>query len=281
MKHLVAISLFVLFFISCDSFKSKKSINENDIILATVADNQLYISDIASFNFENLSPEDSVVFLKKYVANWIKDEVFVLKAKEKLSNLDEIEADARKFENDLIKAAYQKKVTESLELSLNEEDLNKYYEAHKEYFLFEENHYEIKYIILPKSVSNLQQIRKTISQGKNSNFLSSYCTNNQGKCHIKLSQIKDATFLTSVLKLKESQLKVSSNYNYHYIDSENVMIYQIIDVKEEGTIAPLDLVRKEVSVLSMHNKKQEYLLELEEKSYQKAKNDKIFENYIN
>lgn len=281
MKSFFAITLSFLLLQACSKGKSKQMVDENDIVLAAVAESKLLLSDIGSFNFLDLSEEDSILFLKNYTSSWIKNEVMVLKAKDILNNTDKIKAKAKAFENELIKAAYQKRILENLEISLTEEDLLKYYNEHKDYFLFEENHFEIKYIILPKTVSNLQQIRKTISENKNSNFLSSYCTNNQGKCHVKVSIVKGFSFLSGVLNMTENQLKESTSYKYHYIDDDNVMIYQILAIKEKGTTADLEIVQKEVSVLAKHNKEEEYLLELEEKTYQKAKNDEIFENYIN
>lgn len=281
MKKSFALYFILVLFLSCDSFKSKSPVDENDVLLAAVDNEKLYLSAIARFNFAALSSADSVAFLKNYTAQWIKDEVMVRKAKEILTETDKIKAEAKKYENDLIKAAYQKKIAESLDISISQEDLSNYYETHKEYFLFEEDYFEIRYIVLPRTVSNLQQLRKTISEGKNSIFLSTYCNNNPAQCHLKNSMIKDRSFLSEALKMSDKQLNFSNGFKYHYIDNENVMIYNILAVKEKGSIAPLELVRKEVSVLTKHNKKEEYLLELEEKTYQKAKNDKIFENYIN
>lgn len=267
---------------SCDRFHNKTiEPAEGEILLAKVGDDMLYLSKIPAFNFAGLNAEDSIVLLNKYVEQWILDELTVLKAEESLGNLDRIEQETYRYRNDLIKASYQKKIMETSDLTVSEEEMRNYYNKHKEYFKFDENHYEIKYIILPKKISNLQQIRKTISEGKSSNFLTSYCIGNPEKCQIKESAIKDELFLSSLLKIPESALKVSGGYKYQYIDDENVMIYNILAVKNKGDIAPLELVKKEVGVMTLYNKQQEYLLELEEKTYQKAKDDKIFENYIN
>jgi len=281
LKKLVIIITLLAFAFSCNRKAKPPPPVADDVLLAEVKTEMLYLSYVPSYGFNGLNAEDSVTFLKKYVENWIKDQVMILKAEQGVKNLEEIEFEAEKYKNDLIKAGYQKKLMETAEIVLTDADLKEYYQKHKEYYMFDEDYFEMKYIILPKNVSNIQQIRKNVSEGKNSNFLSSYCASNSEKCQIDKSQIKSETFLRSFLKLPENMLVVSGGYKYHYIDDENVMIYNILSIKKKGETAPLELVQKEVSIMTMHNKKQEYLLELEEKTYQKAKNDKIFENYIN
>lgn len=281
MKKLIIIFTILAFAFACNKKAKPPPPLADDVLLAKVEAELLYLSYVPSFSFKGLSAADSTVFLKSFVENWIKDQVMVSNAEKSITGLAEIAFEAEKYKNDLIKAAYQKKLMETAEIVLTEDDLKEYYEKHKEYYLFDEDYFEIKYIILPKNISNIQQIRKNVSEGKNSNFLSSYCASNSEKCQISESQIKSETFLRSFLKLPENMLDISGGYKYHYIDDENVMIYNILSVKNKGQIAPLELVKKEVSIMTMHNKKQQYLLELEEKTYQKAKNDKIFENYIN
>lgn len=280
-KGFVILSILVALTFSCNKTLKKPKPIEDDVLLAKVDKQLLYLSYVPDFAFEGLNAEDSTIFLKKYVENWILDEIMILQAEQSISNLDEIAFEAEQYKNDLIKAAYQKALMETAEIEVTDEDLKTYYDKHKEYFVFDENYFEIKYIVLPKSISNLQQIRKNLAEGKSSNFLSSYCANNSESCQVDKSRIKSETFLSSLLKMPESILEVSGGYKYHYIDNSNVMIYNILSIKNKGDMAPLDIVKKEVSILTMHHKKQEYLLNLEEKTYQKAKNDKIFENYIN
>ena len=274
-------SLIVLSFLACNTNDTSKKIDKNDVLLAKVDNEQLYLSDIPLFQLNNLEFEDSVSFLKAYVQNWIKEEVIVQKAKENITNISTINRKAKQFKNDLLRAAYEKKVIESATVEISLKDLENYYKAHKEYFVFEENYYELQYILLPKNTSGIKQIRKNISENKPSAFITSYCNNNPEKCHLNKSVLKKESFVLNNLKLSKSALAKKSSYRYFYPTENTVLIYKINSKKNKGDIAPLEIVEKELSLMALENKKQEFLQDFEEKTFQKAKNDKIFENYIN
>ena len=72
-----------------------------------------------------------------------------------------------------------------------------------------------------------------------------------------------------------------NSFKYQYIDAETVMLYKVIQKFNIGDIAPYEIVGNELTRLALYSKKQEYLLEIKEKTIQKAKNDKIIEKYNN
>ena len=111
--------------------------------------------------------------------------------------------------------------------------------------------------------------------------MDNYCVQKPEKCVINSSTIAKEVFLQENLKLPNYKLKRSLIYNYQYISNELVMIYRINKKYNVGDIAPVEMVKKELTNLARYKKKQAYLLEIKEKTIQNAKNDKIFEKYIN
>jgi len=267
--------------LACQNQSEIQKDRENDVLLAKVKNQNLYISDLPEMVFFNIEKVDSIATLKNYTQEWINEEILLLKAKENISKLEEINQEVKDYEKALINKLYEKEILNSLEIDISEDELMTYYNNHLEYFVFDENHYEIQYILLPKETSNLAVLKKAISKGKETNWMINYCHNNIDKCHISKSSIKNKKKLTEELHIPRALLKVGTKYKFQYVDNKTVMIYKIITVFRKGDVAPMKLVQTELTNLAIHNKKQEYLLELKEKTLQKAKNDKIFENYIN
>ena len=220
--------LLIILGFSCSGSSSSKEMSKDDVLLAEVKDKSLYLSEISRFNFNSLGTEDSISFLKDYTTNWIKDQILVLKVNDKIHSLQEIESETDKYRTDLIKAAYQKKALESIDVEISEVDLVSYYEKHKEYFLFEEVYYEMKYIVLPRNTSNLQQIKKNIKDNTPSSFIESYCVSNSYKCQLKSSRLKKQSYLKETLKMPNNLMRVSHSYMFHYMDEDNILIYTIL-----------------------------------------------------
>ena len=274
---LIAFTLY-----SCSSGSNNDNLNINNTdLLAKVDNKKLYIENIPKHVFKNLEEKDSLDVLNNYVTNWIKDEVFALKAKEIIKDLNKIKTEAENYKKKLIINSYDQLLLQNIEIDLTDEDLNEYYEKHKNYFVLDENYFEIKYIILPKTISSLAKIKKDISKGQKSNWITNYCQKYISKCHLEKGDIRSANFLTEEFKFTLAKLKPNSAYKFKYIDKDNVIIYRIVKVYKKGNFAPLEIVKNEVSRLALHSKKQEYLESIKEKIYQKAKDDQIFEKYIN
>lgn len=272
-----------LFFIlnACQQTIGGNDSRKDDLVLAEVKGEKFYHSDISKNQFRNKSAKDSLAILRNIVDKWVNEEIFSVKAKEKISTLNEISFEASNYKRALITAAYEKQLLSNFELNLTESDLNDYYNEHLEYFIFEEPYYEINYILLPRTTKNLARIKKAITDGTKNHWLDNYCSHQPEKCVFKNSKIEKYSFLKESLKIPTNKLVPSLNYYYQYISNELVTIYRINKKYNVGDVAPLEMVEKELTNLAMHNKKQVYLKEIKEKTIQKAKNDKIFEKYIN
>lgn len=278
------ISLYFLSFIllsACSSGGNNKSENSENVLLANVNEKQFYLSHVSESVFLNLTAEDSIAVLKNLISKWVADETFLIEAKENISNSNEIENDVNNYEKELIIASYDKELLKNMEVDLTLADIEEYFDKHKDYFIFKEKHYSIKYMLLPSNISNLAIIKKAITKGEETNWMTNYCDSKPQNCHIKKSVLKNKNFLIESLELPkwEVSLQPSSKYKYQY-HTDNVLIYKIDNVFKVGDYAPLEIVKEEVTKLAMFNKKQEYLLEIKEKTFQKAKDDKVFETYI-
>jgi len=279
-KPIFFIFTLILLF-SCSSNSKTEKIREDSGTLAKVGSKRLFIADLPKFLFSNIDKKDSLDVLDNFTENWIKEEIYSQKAIEIISNLSYIETKAENYKRELIIDSYDKELLKNIEVDLSEKELLEYYEKHKEYFIFDEIFFELKYVIIPKNTSNLAKLKKSISKGEETHWLIDYCKKEPSKCFLKKSTIKNTEFLTKKLKLSTIKQNISNNYKFQYIDSDNVMIYKIVKVYKNGDIAPFEIVKSKVTSLALHKKKQDYLQDIKEKTYQKAKDDEIFEKFIN
>ena len=85
LKNLIII-LFSVVFLSCEYIQvdsSKKT--ENDKIIASVGEDNLYESDLENLLPENYKEEDSIVLTKSFINTWAKELLLYKRAKENLS----------------------------------------------------------------------------------------------------------------------------------------------------------------------------------------------------
>src|ERR1035437_1092690 len=83
LKHLLPFILGVLFLISCGS-KTKKI--ENHEVIARANNSYLYLDKINDVIPKGTSSKDSLVLLKKYIDNWIREALVIQKAEDNLTD---------------------------------------------------------------------------------------------------------------------------------------------------------------------------------------------------
>lgn len=102
-KNIIVFAI-VLLLSACDYFKAP----ETKAIIATVNEHILYEEDVATILPENLSEEDSIIFVRAFVDDWAMDKILLDNA---LFNLPEKEqqryqAMVEKYKSELFKKAY-------------------------------------------------------------------------------------------------------------------------------------------------------------------------------
>lgn len=284
LNHIVFVSLCFVG-ISCQNNWLKTNATETNsteqgVALAKVGNKTLYLKDVPAQITANNSEEDSLSLLKSYVQHWTFEETLYAKAQNSNYNKEDIELRVAKYKKDLILADYRKSRMQNINVNVDSTEKYNYYQKHKDYFIFKKNFYEVEYIVLPKNTSNLQEIRRALSKGQNSNFIDGFCAENPSNCFLETPALRSKDFLTEELKLPKSVVYVHSNFKYHYMPNDLVMIYRISGIKKAGETAPLYMVEKEVETLAIHQKKEQTIEELENKNYQKAKNEQNIEIYI-
>ncbi len=118
--------------------------------MATVQDSYLYISDIEDIIPENISPRDSIAFIRSYVNDWVKTNVMIYQARQNLpeSQLD-FSQQLEDYQNSLIIYHYETKlINQNLDTIVTETDIEEYYNSHLNDFELKENITKAIYVII-------------------------------------------------------------------------------------------------------------------------------------
>ena len=124
MRRFVTGLVLILAFVSCHG----PNTSENDKVVASVYDKNLYQSDLQDVLYEGISRSDSIVRTKAYIDNWIRRQLLIHQAE---TTIDESDLDFSKqiedYRNSLIIFKYESVMIEkNLDTVVSDEEIAKY-----------------------------------------------------------------------------------------------------------------------------------------------------------
>jgi hypothetical protein len=266
--------------VSCGSKKS------NDVLLAKIDKEQLFLSDIDMP--KNLSPEDSLEYLKNATQRWIIDQLMYLDAKSNLSEDEMLKID-KQIENSrklmIISSMEEKLVSDSSKIIVSEEEINKYYNEHSGEFLLKENIVKLLYLKLKKSEPDIAKIRTLVKSDNPSDRteLLAFARNKALNYFIE-----DNVWLYFNDILKEIPINVDNQSDFlkstSFYETSNDSIIYLIRFKGHmltDSPAPLVLVRDNIKSILIVRKKNTLINDYRNKLYENALKDKKVTLYIN
>ena len=268
-----AIGFVLVMLVSCGPKKN------SDTLLAEVDNEQLYLSEI--YFPENMSPEDSVSFLKNMVQSWVVEQLMYLDASSKLDEQEMLKIEkqiehARKLM--VISALEEKLVSDSMKIMVSDEEINKYYNENPNEFLLKENIVKMLYLKLKKKGTDLAKIR-TLLKSDNSSDKAELASIARDKALNYF--LEDNVWLYFNDILKEIPIKAENQVNFlksntFYEVSNDSVIYLI---RFKGYMlsespAPLILVRDRIKSVLIARKKNMLLNDYRNKMYENALKEK-------
>lgn len=275
MKFLIA-SLILLSIYSCN----KKKIEEKPV--AQVFESYLYEKEISDFVPAGTSREDSILMSQNYIRNWVTQKLLLHKAIENLSGEErDIQRQVEDYRTSLLIYRYkQKLIAQRLMEEIGESDIEKYYKENENNFILTTPIVKAVFFIIPKSASNLKDVRKWYKSDKESDQdkLEEYCITNAkkyDKFNGKWIEVK------YILNLIPGDFNTLENEILHskYIekeDDENFYFLKINEMRREQTLAPLDYVRDEITLILKNKKKLQFESELDKQINQEG----VRKNYV-
>ena len=275
------LGLFV--FSSCDSLFKEKTEKEP---LARVGETFLYKEDIASFITNDMSKQDSILFVTNYINNWASKQLLLSKSKinlpeEKLKEYDLLVDDYR---SDLYTRAYvEALVLQSQDTAITTSQLREYYEKEKENFKLNEKLVQLRFVGLPAQFLDKNQVIEKIKgwEETDKSYLDSIAVQFK-KIHFNdsiwvsatrvMEEIPPLTPLNEEKYLKKSQF-------FELQDSIGVYLGMVTDVLEINSTAPFDYISPDIRQLILNRRRLNHIRKLETEIIDEAIQKNEFEVY--
>lgn len=226
--------------------------------------------------------KDSVYNAKKSIESWATESLFFQEAIDKLDK-DEINVDSQveAYKRSLVNYIYQTKLIEAnLDTSISKQEIEVYYNEHRDNFILKENIVKVNYLKIPSRSPALPKIKKLLVSvnPKDKEQLRNLCVQNAENFFIN-----DSTwlFLDDIKKeipaLREQpDFNMSTGRIMEFSDEQYYYYLKVKDVKVKNGLSPINFEAQNIRKFIINMRKAQLITEYKRTLVEKAKADKRF-----
>jgi hypothetical protein len=269
-------------FFSCNSKNE-----EAKTAIGRVGENFLFKEDIGDIVPKGSSSKDSLLILNRYVEDWIHDQLLIQKAEDNLSEEQKnVEKQLQEYRNSLITYEYEKElIRQHLDTLVTIEEIEKYYEAHKDDFQLKDNILKVIYVKVNKKAPKIELLIKLIKSEniKDREQLATYCHQ-----FAENYFLNDDNWLFFDDLLKEvpietynKELFLQNNRFVEVSDSLSIYFLNIKGFKIRENISPLAFEVDNIKNMILNKRKMDLITKMREDIYNEAFNKNKAEIFLN
>lgn len=280
------IPLFLLS--SCELIQMKEDAELEDTrkAVARAHDKFLYLKDIEGLIPPNMSPEDSVQRVERYINNWAKKQLLIKEAAQKIE-FDEadIERKILDYRYSLMGYEYQSYfINQNLDTEVSDEEIQQFYEENLDNFALKQNIIRGMYLKVPKGAPRTDQIKKLLLSSSPSDFeeLKSYSLSfaTEYQLYDSVWMVFDDVVKNSPMAEIPNKVQfLKSNKFVETSDDDFLYFLNIEEYKISDNISPLEYVKDDIRNIIINKRKVDLATKLEEEVYDKALENNEFEIY--
>ncbi len=278
MKNLLHFSVFFLLFFSmfsaCTPVEERA---EDDILLATVHNKNLYVSDMPGMFPDGTGSEDSVMIIENYVRRWVRDAVLMHEAEQNVPQDLNIDKLVRDYRASLIRHNYEEYlVTEMLDSVVTEKELVEYYEKSKEQFQLEAAVMRCFFLKIPTGSPDAERVRQWWESGTEQDvqFLQTWASTNAKVSYLNDSLwYKVAEIAAYLPKGTLNEGNVVAKRDFRQKDGEYDYYFKMLELVKRKEIPPLSYVEGQARKYILHRRQTKLLEDLKEQMFEKEMRD--------
>lgn len=272
--------IFIVFLLSsCSSFE-----NNDKVLLARLGDSYLYEHQVVPLINPKLLPVDSLTFIHQYINNWAQEELLLQKAILNI-NQDQLEIDKRleSYRRSLLIHAYEQKLIEqSLDTLVSEAQLQSHFNLHADDYVLADKITKVIFVKTSVMAPKLDSL-ETWLFNKDSLFIDNietYCHQYSKRFYYNPNEwlIWDDFKQVFNGEIDFSSLSITNN-TMIIEDTLDTYFIRILDLKEQGEIAPLEYVIEEIKSILLNQRKLKTIEIIKTKLFEDAKQSHQFEIY--
>jgi len=272
--------------VSCTSGKKDTEAPSSEPV-AKAGDAILYYDDIKDLVPAGTSSKDSILLIKQFVDNWVREVLVIQKAEQ---NLDEEQKNVEKQLNDyrksLITYIYEKElVKQKLDTVVSDAEIEAYYNSNKAEFELKDNIIKVIYVKVSKKAPGIDKLKKWYRSDnmKDREQLASYCHQFADNFYLDDSSwlLFDDLLKEIPIQTYNKELFLQNNRLVEVSDSLNHYFLSIKDFKIRNSSSPLSFEKENIKNIILNKRKLALINSMKQDVYNDALNNNKIEIYIN
>lgn len=281
MKILYTYFLAILI-VSCNS----SGTHEEAVKAVAIAGNEkLNLEDFKKSFISGGTIKDSTYLAKQLIERWAAESLFYQEAVEKL-NQEELNIDKQveEYKKSLVNYVYQTKLVEAnLDTLVTREEVENYYDEHRNNFILRENIVKVNYLKIPVKAKDLDKIKRLLYaiNPKDQALLKTLCIQNAENFFMN-----DSTWLLlddvkkEIPKLRdEPDFNLSTGRVVEFSDDEYYYYLKVKDMKVKNGLSPINFERRNIRNFIVNTRKIQLIREYKQLLLEKAVANKSFVKY--
>ena len=250
-------------------------------------DKYLYQSDIVGVGKGAARPEDSIQAIRNYIDSWVHHNLILRYAQDNLPEEEQRLNDRlRDYKESLLIYQYENDlVSQKLDTTVSEAEVEKYYNDHKDIFSLKTGIARVRYIMLPKGIkAPLDSVKVWMKNTNDFNQpkLEGFCKQYAVRYSLSDSAWYNKDELIALLPDDQFDFE-NAQYNKSYIevsDSGYADLIKFDDYRIKGSDAPIDFVRQEIANIIINQRKITFVGSIHKTIYEDALKNGDFEVYV-
>ncbi|WP_321333569.1 peptidyl-prolyl cis-trans isomerase [uncultured Bacteroides sp.] len=244
----------------------------------------LYKEDLKAVVSTNLTENDSSLFAKHYIRNWVEDVLLYDKAKRNISDDAKINKLVENYRKTLILHTYQQElINQKLTREISEKEIANYYEKNKFFFILEQPLIKGLFIKIPLTATELDKVRSWYkAQTRDAiEHLEKYSLRNAVNYEYFYDKWVPLSDIVDLMPLKEPALKACL-MKKKYVELKDATFYYFLSVTDylnSGEQEPYELAKKRVKSMLINQKQVDFMKTVRDDLYKDAMSKNKIINY--
>lgn len=273
---------FALLVFSCKNSSPGQKENATRVV-AKAGDEELHQDEFDESFVSTGIVKDSLYNAKKFIESWATEALFYQEAMSKL-NEDElqIERQVQDYRKSLVNYIYQSKIVEAnLDTNVSKQEIETYYNEHRDNFFLRENIVKVFYFKVPAKAPALDKMKRlaNATAPKDLEQLKTLCIQNAENFFIN-----DSTWLfiedvkKEIPKLRDQpDLNLTTGKVFDFTDEDYYYHLKIKDVKVKNALSPVNFEWQNIKKFIINDRKTQLINKYKKLLLEKAQTDKKFE----
>ena len=283
-KSILGIAAALVLMCSCNAVSDL--IHDDDVV-ASVGKEKLYLSELAAYIPEGVSPEDSAQLARQFINSWAMDRLYVVVAERQLSREEQnVGRELEDYRRSLLRYRYEQSyINSKLDTLITDAQVADYYERHVAELDLVRPILKVRFVDLISDSPAYPEIMKKLSAtgGQDLADLDSLAYLSALRYYDASGEWKDAAVLAREFSTDyETMLgKLKNNLiEFKYEETGNTRAAYVFDIRRSGA-APLEFCEAQIKDVILSARKRELLRNLEQDLLTNALENKEFVIYGN